>query len=691
MFPPSAWPTKKKIAMRIPHTDKPKKHGLFGGFGKKKKSLLDTPQEAKNAESSEDDILAEMVGEEDGSVLSTPVRPFGEFEDATDLSEIESAVEKAAKVSESLRKEKTPIDFESEPEEKKKSDIGDEFEYTFGEEIPTYQEKSISKETEDSFFEKGLFEENEQDDEIESGVDSGLNEKSKSIESESKYDAGSIDESFSETESSKSERVESVQSEESDIDDWGSEWEDDDWLSDEKQDVKESHEDEWEDISSESEQVEVIEPIIPIESPATKPITPPVVPVESIKPIEHVKPVKQITPPVVSSKPIIPVAPVEPVHISEMVSEVAKEPVKESVKRSIEEPVKEPVKKSVEEPVKKSESSVYEPHVQDSFDFDENLGIPTANLDFGKRSKGITSDADTGIKISVPDSLINNLGETVQEFEQAKQELKPKVIKQIVETPVFVNQGGALSRFQRIHNHKDKAVFLVTGDRRSGVSTLALLMANQFAGHLNTLFVDLDTSHFGAKLNLGIEELNTERDTIRNSLCNIKDSADIEDFAFDSHTVKFKCLLSLDRRVVTDDQFRTIQNALILQEKYDVIVIDCPFENLVKIEDLFYYSDVVCCVEETQSAVINTVDFLSNLDMDRRFQVVMFQKLWYVSTVCGEGKLPQVFDDVNSMFDFDTSTCGRKIDWLEKGKIAGTFGNIDNMKDLNGIIKKILM
>ena len=183
-----------------------------------------------------------------------------------------------------------------------------------------------------------------------------------------------------------------------------------------------------------------------------------------------------------------------------------------------------------------------------------------------------------------------------------------KVVEKEVEKIVHVNQKG-----KEIKRRKGVRNIIVTGDRRSGLTTTALKLAEVFSKEEKTLYVDFDLLRKGSVMYFGLDKVVTEEERVLEGLKLLRNTTMLENVIYSPYNVKFDALISMYGVTLSDEDADTAQRVLSTQRQYSTVVIDCPIENLHYLEDILIYSDVLVCVESELTSVINTINSLSNV------------------------------------------------------------------------------
>lgn len=260
-----------------------------------------------------------------------------------------------------------------------------------------------------------------------------------------------------------------------------------------------------------------------------------------------------------------------------------------------------------------------------------------------------------------------------------KERIVEKVVEveKVIEKPVYVKgDKKSASKLQLVTKGIENITIVVTGDRRSGVTTLATRLASMFAQKLKVLYVDMDTKRRGSLLHVGINQLMNEDDTVQRGLELVKSAKMLQHMVYTSSAVKFDTLLSVGDEDVTDAQLEIVGDVIMLQDAYNVTIVDCPFEKLHLINDITSVYPVIVCLEEDISAIKNTAQFFEGMDLPAKYKRILFNNMHYCITRGAKNSYPALFQQVNDFFETDDD-----LNWSDVKKVAGV------VADNKGLIK----
>lgn len=266
--------------------------------------------------------------------------------------------------------------------------------------------------------------------------------------------------------------------------------------------------------------------------------------------------------------------------------------------------------------------------------------------------------------------------EVIKEVEIVKEVVK-EVPKEVTrEKLVFVGGGSTTAHsFADIMSKKETVFLLVTGDRRSGVTTTALSLANLFGSALNALYVDFDTITKGSLVRLGIQNIVDENDRIQEGVKHLRNPKVLDKLVYRGDN-KFASLISNFGVEVSDEEISQAANALAIQQYFDIVVIDCPITKLGLLDDLLPVSDMILCFDGSVQSIINTMSILSDLtDMgiSRKIQNIMYRSSRMLVT--GQGVTLKAFTENCNFVDDIFSLRDEVIPWI-KVPVLGTLATI---------------
>lgn len=305
-------------------------------------------------------------------------------------------------------------------------------------------------------------------------------------------------------------------------------------------------------------------------------------------------------------------------------------------------------------------------------------------------------DEDT-INITSDDSVLLNpamVGGSPQVVEKIVERVveKPveKIVERVVEKPVekivekevvkektvYVAGGSSQAHsLKDILNSTEPIYLLVTGDRRSSITTTALSLANIFGGQMRTLYVDFDTDTRGSLVRLGIQNIVDEPDSIQNGIQNFRTPKVLDNIVYWGNN-RFASLISTFGTDVSEAELTRAANALAVQQSFNLVVIDCPITKLGLLDDLLPICDTIVCVDGSVQSIMNTMSIFSELaesGVNRKVQNMMYRSSRLIATEKGISvkEFEQNRTFVNDIFRLSDEP----IPWI-KTPLMGTLDNI---------------
>lgn len=238
--------------------------------------------------------------------------------------------------------------------------------------------------------------------------------------------------------------------------------------------------------------------------------------------------------------------------------------------------------------------------------------------------------------------------------------VKEKIV--VKHIPIDGAKGGL---FAGLVNGTSKRTFIVTGDRGTGVTSLAWEMAKFLSQSIPVLYFDCDVRTHGLLSYVEYKEIAKFGNA---QLQGTKFCKSVNQF--------YNCVIpyadNLD--IITSDYgTRTTKEELavtaqIIGEKsldYGAVIVDVPFDTLSVIEDLMVSSTVLFCVTATKVGFMNAVCVLEDNDISDRYLRQMFTKGKMVFTKKNKYlKIDALKKYVNDIVELE------KINWLEMNAVV---------------------
>lgn len=188
----------------------------------------------------------------------------------------------------------------------------------------------------------------------------------------------------------------------------------------------------------------------------------------------------------------------------------------------------------------------------------------------------------------------------------------------VAQPPVMGGYAGSMMANYVSFFQKRSKTILVTGDRRTGISTVVSNLAEQASQDgLAVLVLDLDHDRRGQSFNFPIDCDPNDIKTTLSLYHAIKNASNISEYAIHLNgnlSLLGTSLIAEDAAVmhthVTDEALRPLLS--MAMSNYDIVLIDCPFVKLKEYTSLVAMSNyIIHCVHTDARGVINTINLLT--------------------------------------------------------------------------------
>ena len=278
----------------------------------------------------------------------------------------------------------------------------------------------------------------------------------------------------------------------------------------------------------------------------------------------------------------------------------------------------------------------------------------------------------------VVERVVEKPVEVIKEVEKIVEKPVEKIVeKEVVKEKTVYVAGGSSSahHLKDILKAQEPTYLLVTGDRRSSITTTSLSLANIFGSKLRTLYVDLDTKNHGSLVRLGIQNIVDEDDSVQNGLKNVRTPKVLENIVYWGNNV-FASLISMFGTDVSDSEITRAANVLAVQQAFNVVVIDCPLDKLCLLDDLLPICDTIICIDGSVQGIMNTMSEMSELTengVSKKVQNMMYRSSRILVT--GKDIDAKTFDQNRKFVDDIFNLSGEPIPWI-KTPVMGTLNNL---------------
>lgn len=201
---------------------------------------------------------------------------------------------------------------------------------------------------------------------------------------------------------------------------------------------------------------------------------------------------------------------------------------------------------------------------------------------------------------------------------------------------------------------------IVSGDRRSGVTSTALSLAKIYAKTETVLFVDMDLKRKGSLLYLGLNGVLNQPPQVQEGLSRLRTLPLLSSLTYPYLKGGFDCLLSVYGSVFEEEQLRGIENLLSAQRQYQTVVVDCPLENLHLMEDMLPYADILICLETDLPSTMSTILTLAEVFETDKLQIYLRNNSkYYLPKTSDSTKHYANLKFISDLFDLN----GTETDW----------------------------
>lgn len=252
-----------------------------------------------------------------------------------------------------------------------------------------------------------------------------------------------------------------------------------------------------------------------------------------------------------------------------------------------------------------------------------------------------------------------------------------KVVEKVVEKKVYINNGAGVggNKYLAALQGQSPLFLVVTGDRRSGITTTALTLADFFGKSTSTLYVDFDIDRRGSLIRLGLDAIVDEPEYVQNGISLLTKAKTLPRMVYRGGN-KFCSLINMFGEEISDDKITSVSEILTLQTDFNVCIIDCPLDKLYLLGDMLTISDIFICMDGDIQSYISTLSQLTDLKLPLRTQAVMFRNSKFLLTLSDNIKnFESCRAYVNDVFDAESN----EVQW-------GTLPLLGRVNDLPRIM-----
>lgn len=314
------------------------------------------------------------------------------------------------------------------------------------------------------------------------------------------------------------------------------------------------------------------------------------------------------------------------------------------------------------------------PQVPDSAGFDSIKNrLEEKQFDVNIESPVLKPKADIPTEDAEIDLLpVGDMTQLEEAYDQQKNPVRERVVEKVVEKVVTVRERGS-------RHPAGVRLVLVTGDRRSGVTRLALNLASYYSQSSATLYVDFDVDRHGSLLYLGVADIMDEEEHIQDGLTHVKDAQMLKNVCYLYPEGNFHCLVSRYDSAADAECLSRVQKYIAAQSHFATVVVDCPIEYLHLMDDIILSGDILICCEDNTSGVFNTLFGLDRVPEESKFFTLLYNNSAFVVTKGGNiSKFQHSMEEAASLFALDST----RFDWSKTAVIG-------SVKDLKGIVERL--
>ena len=224
--------------------------------------------------------------------------------------------------------------------------------------------------------------------------------------------------------------------------------------------------------------------------------------------------------------------------------------------------------------------------------------------------KEVVKEVVKEVQVEVPVEVIKEV--PVEVIKEVPVEVVREVVREV--------ESKSSSVVNSILSRKTKKIIIVTGDRGSGVTSLALSVAELFSKSVNVLYFDCDTDNHGLLSYIDYEEFLNFDDSQRKGVKLCKNVAAFNNCAL-SYNTNLDILTTGYDVEVSDEEIETAQSVVAeVCNRYDVVVADVPLSKLSLFQDLVIASTVLLTVEASKRGFMNTLCQLESSKLPVRYK-----------------------------------------------------------------------
>lgn len=325
--------------------------------------------------------------------------------------------------------------------------------------------------------------------------------------------------------------------------------------------------------------------------------------------------------------------------------------------------------------------------VQDNTDYSPDpLVAQSTKNDFEPEGEVITEvplpyvmPTEQRVRTPKPVAEVDEIDEDLGGLDIAKEESKyreiteaPKVVKETVVKEVIRNIGTPVNMLSSIEVGKNPTIFVVTGDRGTGVTSTALSIASYFMRKTSVLYFDCDTVTHGLLSYISYDDFRKYTETQQRGVSMCCDSKEFDRYIckFDDNLDVLSSGYDCD---VTDEELQ--RTAGVVDEKfgdYGVVVVDCPVSKLHCIKELILTGYVLTCVDASKRGYMNMLQSLESSPLPvKQKKLIVSKGTMLLVRYAKDLDIKKLVGYINGIFEPDA------VNWLDCRSVAFS-GSVDD-------------
>lgn len=203
-----------------------------------------------------------------------------------------------------------------------------------------------------------------------------------------------------------------------------------------------------------------------------------------------------------------------------------------------------------------------------------------------------------------------NIANLDDEYKKAEAEAnvrieRVEVVREVIKEVVTSDSNTGNSILNSIIKGKSSRVFLITGDRGTGITTLAYELAQEFAKHVPVLYFDGDVTNHGLLNYISIERF-CEYDMQKQQGVKMCRSMKAFNNCVMRYDDNFDLVSTMFGTEVSDDEFETAQSVIMdASSGYPIVIADIPFDKLHLCQELIGVATIIVTAEKSKRGLMN--------------------------------------------------------------------------------------